>query len=249
MKRPSAAAAAAALLLLAAAPAALAQAQPEPAAASADALFHATTLSLSASGETKTKPDMATISLGVVSRAATAAEAMQADAADMQRVSEALRRGGVAEKDIQTSGLNLAAQYVYHDNQPPQLTGYQASNQVTVRVRDLARLGPIVDATVGAGANQINGISFGLADPTAAENAARQDAVRALQAKADLYARATGYRVLRLVSLAEGAPEAPIRPMAMSEVVVTGFRKAATPVAPGEMTVRIEVTGLYELTR
>jgi uncharacterized protein YggE len=105
-----------------------------------------------------------------------------------------------------------------------------------------------VDATVSAGANQVGGISFGLADPTAAENAARQAAVKALAAKADLYAQATGYRVLRLVSLSEGGGVTPPQPIPMVAMAAR-FEKAETPVAPGEVRVRIDVTGLYELTR
>ena len=137
----------------------------------------------------------------------------------------ALKKAGIAAKDIQTSGLNLSPQYVYEQNQPPRLTGYQASNQVTVTVHDLTKLGAAVDATVNAGANQVNGISFGLNDPTAAENAAREDAVKALQAKADLYAKATGYRIGRLVSLSEGGGYTPQPPMPMMAMRLEARRR------------------------
>lgn len=234
-----------ALTAAAVAPAALAQTAP----ATADSMFRATTFNLSAYGEVRAAPDMATINLGVMTEAPTAAAALQANGQRMNRVIAALRKGGIAEKDIQTSGLNLSPQYVYEQNQPPKLTGYQASNQVTVTVHDLARLGAAVDATVEAGANQVNGISFGLNDPTAAENAARQEAVKALAAKAELYAKATGHRISRLVSLSEGggySPAPPPMPMAM----MARMEKAdSTAVAPGELRVRIDVTGLYELTR
>jgi uncharacterized protein YggE len=86
----------------------------------------------------------------------------------MNGVMASLRKAGIAEKDIQTSNLNLNPQYRYVENQPPELVGYQASNQVTVTVHDLKKLGAAVDATVGAGANHVQGISFGLEDPTAA---------------------------------------------------------------------------------
>lgn len=235
---------AALLATTAAAPAALAQAAPP----AADSMFQATTLNLSAYGETRIAPDMATISLGVTTQAPTAQAAMQANAQNMSRVVESLRRAGIAAKDIQTSGLNLNPQYQYIENQPPKLIGYQASNQVTVTVHDLARLGQAVDATVSAGANQVNGISFGLDDPTAAENAAREAAVRALQAKADLYARATGHRVVRLVTLSEGSASYPQPPMPMA---MASFRKEAadTSVSPGELKVRVDITGLYQLAK
>jgi uncharacterized protein YggE len=229
----------------AAAPAALAQTAPLPAA---ETMFRATTLNLAAYGETRAAPDMATINLGVSTEAATAAEAMRANAARMTAVIAALRKAGIAQKDIQTSGLNLNPQYVYEQNEPPKLRGYQAANQVTVTVHDLARLGAAVDATVNAGANQVNGISFGLDDPTAAENAAREAAVKALSAKAELYARATGHKVGRLVTLSEGggySPQPPMPVMAMARM----DKAESTPVAPGEMRVRIDVTGLYELVR
>lgn len=246
MKTLLRAGACAAVLLAAAtaAPQAMAQAAPTP----AESLFKATTLNLTAFGETRVAPDMATITLGVQVEAPTAQAAMQKNAADMTRVIAALKKAGLAERDIQTSGLNLNPQYVYEQNVPPRLNGYQASNQVTIRVRDLSRLGAAVDATVGAGVNQINGISFGLSDPAAAENQAREAAVKALTAKADLYARATGYKVARLVSLSEGggyAPQPPVPMMAMARME----KDASTPVAAGELSVRVDITGYYELTR
>jgi uncharacterized protein YggE len=231
------------VLTAGAAPAALAQD-----VTTSDAMFRATTLNLAASGEIKAAPDMASISLGVMTEAKTAQAAMQANAARMTEVMAALRKAGIAAKDIQTSGLNLNAQYVYEQNVPPRLTGYRASNQVTVIVHDLTKLGAAVDATVSAGANQVNGISFGLNDPTAAENAAREDAVKTLQAKAELYAKATGYRVGRLVSLSEGGGYTPRPPVPM--MAYASKREAMdTPVSPGELDVRIEVSGLYELSR
>jgi uncharacterized protein YggE len=244
MKTVLRAAALSLILAAGAAPAALAQATPP----AADTIFRATTLNLAAYGEVKTQPDMASINLGVSTEGRTAAAAMAANAARMSQVMAALKAAGIPAKDIQTSGLNLNPQYVYEQNQPPRLTGYQAANQVTVTVHDLAKLGAAVDATVTAGANQVNGISFGLNDPTAAENAAREEAVKALRAKADLYARTTGHRVDRLVSLSEGGGYAPQPPMPM--MAYAAKREAMdTPVSAGELKVRIDVTGLYELTR
>jgi uncharacterized protein YggE len=246
MFKPSPAFAVAALLFTASPLAVHAQTTASAAPGGAERMFDATTLDLSAFGETKVAPDEATITLGVQSKAPTAAAAMQANAVDMNRIIAALRGSGIAEKDIQTSGLSLDAQYTYVENQPPALNGYQASNTVVIIVEDLPRLGPVLDAAVASGANQINGISFGLKNPDAADNAARLSAVKALRAKADLYAQATGYRVARLVSLSEGggyAPQ-PVRPMMM-------MAKSAvqTPIAPGELNDRIDISGVFELTR
>jgi uncharacterized protein YggE len=234
----------AALLMASSAGAALAQ--PEPAAA--EAPYRATTLNLSAYGEVRLAPDMATISLGVTAEAPTAAEALRANAVRMNAVIDALKRGGIAPRDIQTSGLSLNPQYVYVENQPPKLTGYQVSNQVTVTVRDLTRLGGAVDAVVGAGATNVGGISFGLQNPAAAEDQARLDAVKALIAKSELYGRATGYRVVRLVALQEGGGYTPPVPV---PVMAFARREAAdsTPVEGGEVKIRIDISGVYELGR
>lgn len=233
-------------LSAAAAPAVLAQAAPP----AADTMFKATTLNLSAYGETRVAPDMATITLGVMTEGKTAAEAMQANATRMAAVMASLRKAGIPDKNIQTSNLNLSPQYKYQENLPPLLVGYQASNNVTITVHDLKRLGAAVDASVGAGANQVHGISFGLDDPTAAENAAREAAVKALAAKADLYARATGHRISRLVSLSEGGGYAAPPPMPMEAFAVRAQAKdAGTSISGGELKVRIDISGLYELTR
>lgn len=229
-----------ALLMGAAAPA-LAQ--------SHDAAFKATTFNLSAFGETLVAPDMATINLGVQTDAATAGEALKANGARMNQVMAALKKAGIAARDIQTSNLSLNAQYAYEQNQPPKLTGYQASNQVTITVRDLAKLGAAVDATVGAGANTVNGISFGLSNPQAAEDAARLEAVKALQAKAELYGRATGYKAVRLVNLSEGGGYTPA-PQPMPVFAMAKREMAdATSISAGELKVRVDVSAVYEVSK
>lgn len=234
---------AAMLATVAAAPAA-AQVQP------VQMMQPAPSLNLSATGEVKLAPDMATLTFGVVTEAASAAEAMQLNARRMTEVSAALRRAGIAERDIQTAGLNLSAQYDYVQNEAPRLRGYQASNRVTVIVRDLARTGQVADAVVAAGVNQIDGVSFGLQDPSAAEDQARRLAVRALQAKAALYAEALGVRLGGIRSLTEGGGYAPPPPMPMYRMAaVAEGMDATTPVSGGELTVRVEITGVYDLER
>ena len=248
MHIPLCAAAAAGILLAAGPLTAKAQAAPT-AAAGGGAIFAATTLDLSAYGEARTAPDMATITLGVETDGATAAQAMAANARVMAQVTAAIRRAGVAERDMQTSSLNLSPQYVYAQNQPPRLTGYKASNQLNVTVNDLSRLGDIADATVAAGATDVGQISFGVANPRSAEDTARIAAVKTLEDKASLYANAVGYRIVRLVNLSEGAawsPEPP-RPLMMRAAAMTA--PPATTVEPGEMKVRVDITGVFELAR
>ncbi len=228
---------------------ALAGAASAQTAGDADAAFHATTLSIAADGEVSAPPDKATINLGVQAIQPTAAEAMADNARQMTQVIAALRRQGLEGKDIQTSGISLQAQYDYQQGKAPRLTGYQASDQVTVTVNDLGKLGPTLDAVTAAGANEIQGVGFGLKTPETAQDQARLKAVKALQAKAQLYAGAAGYRVGRLVNLSEGGGVQP-QPFANKVMLMSAARApATTPVEPGELTVRVEVTGLYELTR
>lgn len=204
------------------------------------------TLNLSASGEVKVAPDMASLNFGVVTEHATAQEAMAANARQMTQVMQALRRAGIAERDVQTSGLNLQAQYDYVENQSPRLRGYQASNRVTVNVYDLAKLGSTVDSVVGAGVNQIEGVEFGLRDPRAAEDQARQLAVQSLQAKAALYAQALGKPLGSIRNLTESGGYVPEpRPM----FARAAMAEASTPVAAGELSVRVNITGVYGLER
>ncbi|WP_296818821.1 SIMPL domain-containing protein [Brevundimonas sp.] len=208
------------------------------------------TFSLSAQGEVRVAPDMATITTGVQTEARTAQEAMAQNRAQMNQVIAALRRAGIEERHIQTSSLNLSAVYDYPPNQQPSLRGYQASNQVTVQVHDLADLGQAVDAVVAAGANQIHGISFGLADPSVAEDAARREAVRILQQRAQLYADATGMRLVVLRSLSEGGGYVAPPPMPMYRAEMAMAQDGgSTPVQGGELVVRVDITGVYEVSR
>lgn len=238
-------------VLLVAAPAAHAQSQPQGGSPlTIQAVTERPSLNLSAYGEVKAAPDMATINFAVVTEATTAAEAMSQNATRMNQVMAALRRAGISERDIQTSGLNLSAQYDYVQNEPPRLRGYQATNQVTVIINDLTKVGSTADAVVAAGVNQINGISFGLKNPTAAENQARQIAVRNLQAKAALYSQALGVELGGIRSLSEGggyAPQPP-RPMMYARAEMA-MDSGGTAVSAGELTVRIDITGIYDLNR
>jgi len=208
--------------------------------------FQATTLHLSATGEAHVAPDIATITLGVQTDAPSAAEALRQNRAQMTATLAALKAQGVREKDIQTSGLSLNPQYVFQTGEPRRLTGYQAVTNVSVTVRDLSRLGAAVDAVVAAGANQVRGVAFSLADPQVAEDQARRAAVKALQAKAALFAEASGYRLDRLVALSDASVMNPIRPLG---VPIARMQAVSTPVEPGELDVSATVTATYELKK
>ena len=205
-----------------------------------------TRLDVSATGDVTRVPDLAIISAGVVTRSATAAGALQQNAARMDRVIAALKRAGVEDRDIQTSNLNLNPEYTYINNQPPKLNGYTASNQLSIRFRDIANSGKILDALVAEGANQINGPSLTIDKPETALDEARARAVAAGRARADLYARSLGLRVVRVVSVSESGgnyPSPPPMPMMME----ARAQAADTKIVPGEQKLSVTLTMTFEL--
>ena len=206
-----------------------------------------TLLSVSASADAKRVPDIATISTGVVTQAADANAAMRANAAQMDKVMAALRAAGIAERDIQTSGINLNPNYKYAENTPPTIIGYQANNTINVKVRDLGKLGKVLDSLVAQGANQINGPSFEVDKPEEAYDEARVAAIKKAQARAKTYADALGLKVRRIVSISEGGARTPYPlPMMRAMSADAGFAKE-TSVAPGESTLTASIEVVFEL--
>lgn len=207
-----------------------------------------TRLDINASGEVTRVPDLAIISAGVQTLQSTASAAIEENATRMERVRTALKRAGIADKDIQTSTINLSPEYRYSENQPPRLTGYRATNTVNVKFRDLKRSGAILDALVAEGANQINGPSLTIDKPEAAYDEARAKAVAAGQARAELYARALGQRVVRLLSVSEsGAYVPPPMPYAADAIQVTAARVAKTEIDPGTQQLQVNLSMSFEL--
>ncbi|MEG3155343.1 SIMPL domain-containing protein [Sphingomonas sp. RB1R13] len=205
-----------------------------------------TRLDISATGEVTRVPDIATISAGVTTQATTAVDAIGQNAARMERVRAALKRAGIADRDIQTASINLSPQYKYGDNQPPLLTGYQASNQLSVRFRDIRASGKILDALVAEGSNQISGPNLSIEHPETALDEARGKAVASARARADLYARALGMRVVRVISVSESGGYSPPQPMPYM-VARAQMAEAKTTVDPGEQQLQINVAMTFEL--
>ena len=208
-----------------------------------------TRLDVVATGELTRVPDIARINAGVVTVAPTATGAIEQNATRMASVRAALRRAGVEDRDVQTSSINLNPEYRYVENQQPVLTGYRAGNEVTVRFRDIRNTGKILDALVAQGANQINGPMLGLEKPEAALDEARTAALAAARRRADLYARALGKRVGRVLSVSEGGGNyGGPRPM-MDAIQVTGSSRAVskTEIDPGEQTVAVNLAVSFEL--
>lgn len=235
--------AAAAFAVLAAAaipPAAQAQTQGQV------VLAEGTLLSVSADGKSEARPDMAIINLGVTTEGQTAAAALAENARRMTALTAALRRAGVAERDIQTSNVSVYPQQVYGEGQAPRITGYQANNSVTVKVRRIDNTGRVIDAAVGAGGNTVNGVSFTHADPDAQLDIARRDAIAEARRRAELYANALGMRVNRVVSVSEGGGYAPPMPVPVERFAAQDSA-ASTPVSPGEIETRVSVNVTFEL--
>ena len=159
-------------------------AQPAAAQTAATVSADGTLLSISTRAEASRAPDIASISAGVVTQAVDGNAAMRQNAEQMARVMTAIKAAGIAEKDIQTSGINLNPQYHYADNVPPVITGYQASNTVSLKVRDIAKLGNVLDALAAQGANQINGPQFEIDQPEPVYDEARLAALKKAQARA-----------------------------------------------------------------
>jgi uncharacterized protein len=212
-------------------------------AAGAAAVYPArgTVLEITAEGRTTRVPDLATIRAGVVTQAASAAEALSANATRMAAVLAALKRAGVADRDVQTAQIALAPQYRYGENVPPVITGYQATNSVTIRFRKIAASGSILDALVQQGANQIDGPTLGLDQPDAALDEARRDAMRQARARADLYAQAAGMKVARILTISENGASLPPSPMPVIRMAAARA-SADTQVAAGEQEVTVPVT-------
>jgi uncharacterized protein YggE len=204
-----------------------------------------TRLDINATGDVTRVPDIAIISAGVVTRSATATGALQEAADRMQRVATALRRAGVEERDIQTGTISLNPEYRYPENQSPQLTGYSASNQLTIRFRDIRNSGKILDALVAEGANQINGPNLTIDKPEAALDEARAKAVAAGRARAELYARSLGMHVVRVVSVSESGGYAV--PPAPPPVPMMAESRAYTKIEPGEQKLQVNVAMTFEL--
>lgn len=191
-------------------------------------------------------PDIADLSGGVVTTASTAAAAMAENATRMTAVIAAVRRVGIAERDIQTTGLSLQPQYKYENNVPPALTGYQATNAVALRIRKLADTGRLLDALVAVGANQISGPTFRVEAADAALDEARTAAIGTARARAELYAKAAGLHVKRIVSISESGGEQ-AQPRVMMMAARAPKMADSTPVAPGEVTLDINVSVVFEL--
>ena len=203
------------------------------------------TLTVSGEGEVKAAPDEAQLSAGVVSQATTAEAALAANRTAMNGVFDELKHQGIPDKSIQTSEFSVSPQYETGDN-PRRIVGYSVSNNVTVTVDDLSKLGGAIDALVHSGANSMGGVSFTLRDPKPLMQKAREAAVKDAMERAQTYARAAGLTLGRVTDLNEGGGGPIERPM-FRTMAVMAAAPPPTPIAAGEETVSANVSMTFEI--
>jgi uncharacterized protein YggE len=211
-----------------------------------DHLAAPATITVTGEGIVAAAPDLATVSLGVTAQGETAADAMAASSAALQAVLERLKAAGIEDRDLQTSNLSLNPNWQGGDGTTaPVIAGYVASNILSVRVRDLGKLGAVLDAVITDGANTLNGISFGLAEPDPAMDEARKSAVAKARARAELLVTAAGASLGKIVSINESGMGMPV-PMYRMEAVLND---APVPVQGGEVGVTANVTITWEIVQ
>jgi uncharacterized protein len=211
-------------------------------------------LSLTGTGEVQARPDTASINAGVISNAKTAQEALAANSAAMNTLFGELKAAGIADRDLQTSNFSIVPQYMPYDpkNPAPQherIIGYQVSNGVSVRVRDLDRLGRLIDQMTTAGANRMNGISFYVDKTENLMEEARRKAMADVRRKADLYADGLGVKLKRVLTISENVSQPRPQPMRAAGLMAMSdsASRQAAPVAAGEQSLSILLSVTWEL--
>lgn len=209
------------------------------------------TIVVTGEGRSTTAPDMAVLQLSVVKDAKTAREALDANNKTMAEVLNALKDGGIADRDLQTSGFMLNPQYNYPTNndggnRPPELIGYQVTNGVSVRVRDLTKLGEVVDKSVTLGVNQGGGVQFTNDKPEAVITEARKAAVADAIEKAKVLAQAAGVSLGKIVNISEQGYRPEPVPM-MRAASAKEYAGDAVPMATGENSYNVTVNVTFEI--
>lgn len=207
---------------------------------------HIPTIVVNGTGEVSLAPDLASVSAGVVTQGKDAGDAMSANRRKMNAVMAQLEKAGIKSSDIQTSQLTLQPRYDYQNRQAPKITGYEARNTVSVKTADLTKVGPMLDALVAAGVNNINNVGFSVKDPKAARAKAREMAITEAREKARDMADAAGVSLGPLQSLSESGGARPIYAQARMEMAAD-MGSAPTPIAPGESTLSVTVNMSYAI--
>ncbi len=204
-------------------------------------------ISISGHGEVRAVPDLASISLGVMTSALTAQESLTNNSKAMADLMAVLKQQGIADRDMATSNFNVQPRYDYGQggSQPPKVVGYDVSNTLTITARKVELLGDLLDKAVSAGSNQVYGVNFSIAKPEALLDAARKEAVADARRKAEIYAAAGGFGLGDIISVSEGGGYQPPMPMVMKSAMAEGAN--AVPVAQGEQVLSIDVNIVWAI--
>lgn len=201
------------------------------------------TITVSATGTVNAEPDVARISAGVASEADTAKDALARNSAVMAKLIDGLKAAGIGAKDIQTSALNVEPRYTQpKEGRPATINGYRVINQVRLTVRDVKRLGDILDQAITLGANQINSIAFDVADSETLKDEARRQAMENARRRGELYAKAAGGQLGPVQRIAESVGD--LQPLAQAGRLAM---RASVPIEAGTRTLEVEVHVVYAL--
>ena len=197
-------------------------------------------------GEMRARPDLAIVTIGVMTQGQTARDALDSNSAAMARVFEGLGKEGIESRDMQTANFTISPRYDYGQNnsQPPRLVGYDVMNSVVVTVRKIDTLGRVLDVAVSDGSNQVNGVMFSIADPEPLRDKARQAAVADAERKAKLYADAAKFTLGQVMTLTESNYQPPVPVMTKS---LQADSAGSVPIAEGEQMVAVDVSMTWEI--
>lgn len=204
-------------------------------------------INVSATGKADVAPDRAVVTAGILTQGKTAREAMIGNATLMTTVFDELEAAGIPKKNVTTSQLSLQPRFNYQDRRSPRIDGYDARNTLTVKSDDIEQVGPLLDALVKAGVNNINGVRFAVKDPKAARDKARTDAIREAKAKAESMADAAGVKLGKLMSINEGGGSYTPQPMMMARGNFAEAAMDSTPISAGEQTMSVTINLQYEI--
>ncbi|MCB1475566.1 MAG: SIMPL domain-containing protein [Rhodobiaceae bacterium] len=210
-------------------------------------------ISLTGEASATASPDMAILTSGVVTQAKTAAEALDQNSDAMEKVIDAMKKAGVEDRDLQTSGFTVEPVYSGSNAsssgapQAPKIEAYRVRNMLTVRVRDLGALGGILDKSVSLGSNQISGVAFDIENKDALLDKARKEAVADAMHRAEILSAAAGTRLGRVLSINENSSYQPPRPMMLREASMAAGK--SVPMEAGELALSVTVSVTWELVQ
>jgi uncharacterized protein len=218
-----------------------------PLGAQQPALVQQPQIVTSGQAETQITPDRARIFLTVETRAATAAAAADENARRQRTVIDRLRGMGIGSEQLGTSGFSVQPEYQYdpQGRNPPRVTGYVARNTIRAEVRQIDRIGPVIDAAIASGANSIGGLDFYSSNVESARRSALAEAVQKSRSDAEVMANAAGGRLGSLLELStsSGSPPPPMPRFVMAQAAAV--RAADTPINPGEQTLTVQVSARW----